>query len=491
MPVFLLLLLLLACLPGNWPSPWHLEWGLGTGMAIAATLAAMVLGVGGARILAYRLRRQLEHEGFEREAVIRSYSRCRFYHGLLLVLLYGIALFVFGWGWAVQNLCSLDNAAYAGILLPGAELLILAPYLVMVLLSWACFYDADRCLHERSGTRTEYWTRWGYVFFRARQSLGLVVAPLVLMVLLRALQWWLPVDDSDGMAKSIGLALVLPVIVCFPLVLRWIWGLKPLPDGPLRARLLRAAKRLRVRCSNILIWDTHGAVANAMVAGLLPLPRYVVLTDRLIQELRPDEVEAVFGHELGHVRHHHMTCYLTFLLLSVLVLALGCDLAAEKLPVLRSLLAGNDYWTNLPLVGVVVAYLFVVFGFLSRRCERQADIFGCRAVSCGQPSCAGHAEVELALSANALCSTGIRTFIEALEKVAHINGINRDRPGWLQSWLHSTFARRIEFLERILADQKVEERFQRTVLRVKWGLVIGLGLAVAVLFAIVQSITPS
>jgi hypothetical protein len=73
-----------------------------------------------------------------------------------------------------------------------------------------------------------------------------------------------------------------------------------------------------------------------------------------------------------------------------------------------------------------------------------------------------------------LCPTGIRTFIGALEKVARLNGISRDRPGWLHSWQHSTIAQRVDFLAQVLADSGVESRFQKTVRLVKWSMLLGL-----------------
>ena len=36
---------------------------------------------------------------------------------------------------------------------------------------------------------------------------------------------------------------------------------------------------------------------------------------RLVEELTPEEVEAVFGHEVGHVKHHHILFYVGFFLL--------------------------------------------------------------------------------------------------------------------------------------------------------------------------------
>src|SRR5262249_20328761 len=92
----------------------------------------------------------------------------------------------------------------------------------------------------------------------------------------------------------------------------------------------------------------------------------------------------------------------------------------------------------------------------------QADVFGCRAVSCGDAACAGHGEgTALAPRGGALCPTGIRTFIQALEEGALVNGISPERPGFLQSWQHSTIAKRVRFLRQVLADEGVERRFQR------------------------------
>ena len=213
-----------------------------------------------------------------------------------------------------------------------------------------------------------------------------------------------------------------------------------------------------------------------MVAGPLPWVRYVFLSDRLLETLPPDEVEAVFGHEAGHVRHGHFLYYLLFILLSLAVVggiwetgkiwAFGDSPASET---------ESWEWLAVPEVALVGAYMFVAFGFLSRRCERQADLFGCRAVSCTNSNCAAH-EPATALAADGrhLCSTGVRTFIQALERVAAINGISRGKPGWLQSWLHSTIARRVEFLEGVIDNPQSAHRFQRRVGMVKWGLIGGL-----------------
>src|SRR5262249_43953260 len=162
-----------------------------------------------------------------------------------------------------------------------------------------------------------------------------------------------------------------------------------------------------------------------------PFLRYVLFTDRLLDDLSADEVEAVFGHEIGHVKHQHMLYYLGFLLLSMAVLGLvlvpyPADLHEFFHPRDPSDIAG------MPALVVRGLYISLVFGFLSRRCERQADIYGCRAVSCGKADCFGHAaDQALPPAQPVLCPTGVFTFIRALEKVAVLNGISREKPGFL------------------------------------------------------------
>ena len=99
--------------------------------------------------------------------------------------------------------------------------------------------------------------------------------------------------------------------------------------------------------------------------------------------------------------------------------------------------------------------------------------------SCGLPDCTDHVDRPATGSADGLCPTGIRTFIQALERVADVNGIHRKRPGWLQSWQHSTIARRVAFLEGVLANPLAERHFQKRVRLIKWLLFLGLGLSLA------------
>ena len=67
-------------------------------------------------------------------------------------------------------------------------------------------------------------------------------------------------------------------------------------------------------------------------------------------------------------------------------------------------------------------------------------------------------------------STDTPTFISALEKVAHLNGIPLDKPGWLSCWLHGSIGQRIGILKQMMADPCLEPRFQKRVRLLQWGL---------------------
>jgi STE24 endopeptidase len=332
-------------------------------------------------------------------------------------------------------------------------------------LTWAGYYPLERAI-ANSGLMPPaqpFPGRWTYVALQARQNFLLIVPPLLLMLVQQVLFFvWPDLQRDQYLLPLIGLGLLLAMYVGIPWLLKILLGLTPLPEGPLRDRLLATARRLSFRFNDVLIWDTRNTIVNAMVTGPVPWLRYVVLTDRLVIELTPDEVEAVFGHEVGHIKHHHLLFYFGFLLASMIAVvgvwnALaemldGSSLSTwltEHLPELEQWLQEFELLSILPLLGLLGAYVFVVFGFLSRRCERQADIFGCRTVS-------------------------VPVFVEALEKVGRLNGISRDRPGWLMSWQHSTIARRVAFLEKMHEDPHVEARFQRRVGLVKWATLLSL-----------------
>ncbi len=526
MPFLLMVFLTVACLPRWYPQdpPGWIDSPFWSAVLTWSAVALISLeAYWGAR----RVRRAVERDPGRRDRAAALYEMGRFRRQLLLIAVYALSIYGFSWGWAVAQFWSWDGQGERQMV--GVKVLTLAPFFVSLLLSWIFAYDADRSLFLAAYRQfaadplawafldtgsaaaaplreaaKEFGGRWSYVIFQARQKLALVFLPVLLLVAQQEINLYIEQQEinmhidketQDAWAwqfSALGVAGVLAVMVSLPWMVRLALGLKPLPPGQTRDRLMAAAHRMHFRCSDVLLWDTRGGMANAMVIGVLPWPRYVVFTDRFLEEFNGDEVEAVFGHEIGHVKHHHMPFYLGFFMLSMAVMLYACQYASSLWPGLggSSLCAAldslplNEAWIPAGAVALL-AYMFLVFGFLSRRCERQADVYGCRAVSCGRSDCVGHENSDpLAPRTNGLCPTGIRTFIYALEKVASVNGMSRDRPGFLQSWQHGSIARRVAFLYGLLKDPQAERRFQRRVALVKWGMIGALGAALAILIAV-------
>src|SRR5262249_21760928 len=113
MPFLLMLFLTLACLPESWPEP--AAWVGSPGRSGLLTWLGASLEVLLAFLVARRVVRSLR-AGAPRERVLHRYGRGRLLHLLGLFLTYGLALYAFGYGWAVQSLW-----ATKGGLLPGTE----------------------------------------------------------------------------------------------------------------------------------------------------------------------------------------------------------------------------------------------------------------------------------------------------------------------------------------------------------------------------------
>jgi len=275
---------------------------------------------------------------------------------------------------------------------------------------------------------------------------------------------------------------------------RLAWPARSLPPGPLRRRLERIAERVGFRFTNILVWDTGGMVVNACVTGILPGFRYVLLSDALLDSLTPLEAAAVFGHEIGHVAHRHFVYFAFFFMGSLGVLSLLAEILSKSGPLLVQL-AWLSPWSPSVLsdviqgVALLIAlglYFWVVFGHLSRRFERQADVFGSKVVSCDVEDCPPHTDLDNDLSRPSirgrkptLCPVGIRIFADALANVARSNGLNQNG----RSWRHGSIANRIAFLEGLERHPEREHRFQEGVTRLRLGL--GVVLALAVLLSVV------
>src|SRR5262249_10141875 len=180
MPFLLLLVLTLISLQREWPQPP--DWA-GMAGGIALTWAGVALFLGQAWITSWRVRRRLASASGTRSSLLRRHAGSRPGHALALIGFYLIAVCALGWGWVVRDLTTAVHAASEGATIPGVELLLLAPLLAGLVLSWAVYYDVERAVHESGPFEAEpFPSRWSYVGVQARHNLLLIIPPLVLLL---------------------------------------------------------------------------------------------------------------------------------------------------------------------------------------------------------------------------------------------------------------------------------------------------------------------
>jgi len=178
-------------------------------------------------------------------------------------------------------------------------------------------------------------------------------------------RWWIP---GAGLAVLAGAALTFAgPVVLDPLFNRF----ERLPEGPLRADVLRLAQRAGVEVGEVYVMDAsrRTTAANAYVTGLGASKR-VVLYDTLVERFDPEQTRLVVAHELAHVEHRDLLRGLLFLLL---VAPPGMWAVAR----LAEAWSGGDRRRWVPALalalGVVSTPVTLLSNQLSRAVEARAD----------------------------------------------------------------------------------------------------------------------
>ena len=280
----------------------------------------------------------------------------------------------------------------------------------------------------------------------------------------------------------LSLAMLLGAIMVMPFLLRMLWKAHPMPPSDLRTRLDAYAARVGLRVRDILVWPTGPGVMNAFVAGAFPRFRYVFVTDGLLEALGPDEVEAVFAHEAGHARRGHVLLFFGFTTVLVLSSLLPDALGTAFANILPEAFGDSpfEFWTELdPLLRsllMVMAWIGVVFGWISRRFEQEADVFGIDTIPF-EAAAAGEALDDTPTPAQT--GAAEHPFARALERIADETGGIRELTGWR----HFSIADRIEFVEAYLSDADVRARYRRSI-----GLLRGTLLTIILGFALLAAL---
>jgi Zn-dependent protease with chaperone function/uncharacterized membrane protein YqaE (UPF0057 family) len=249
--------------------------------------------------------------------------------------------------------------------------------------------------------------------------------------------------NSDAGGSVFILVIFITIIIFIPVMIKSIWRCSPIPGGHIRDLIEGSLRRSGLEYRDLLLWSLDGQrLCTAAVLGVISRFRYILFTPCLIQNLTPEEIEAVLAHEAAHVKRRHILWYIIFTAIYGIIIYRIFDevwpwlvsqpsflTAALELkdmqPGIASLLS------SLPAGAAMVLYFRFLMGYFMRNFEREADL----AVFDAQ----GHPW----------------HLIDALEKLALISGGIRDQP----SWHHYSIAQRVEFLQDVAQNPSLKTIF--------------------------------
>jgi Zn-dependent protease with chaperone function len=330
------------------------------------------------------------------------------------VVLQYAAVGIFGWRASLEEWFQADLSVL--IWPEPGMLLVLAPFLFYTLAA----IDAEARIASPGPERRSQLRSFQLRMLCA--GLGPVVGYILLATLVG--RWEvlrILIEQVSLWSLAFTLALGFTFVLALPRFLRATWETEPLPVGPQRELLEGVARLAGFRCRELLVWKTGNLMSNAAIVGLLARGRRVFFTDELLRRMGPRQLAAVFAHEIGHARRHHVPIFIVWALAFFSVL-----------DALLAWIAFDDQLLELSvLAGALVAWL-LGFGWISRRAELEADLFCLELLSDG---------------------TGIKSALQSAAPASH------SRTGWR----HFSTRQRIEFLDRAAEDPAVGTRLRRQV----------------------------
>jgi Zn-dependent protease with chaperone function len=237
---------------------------------------------------------------------------------------------------------------------------------------------------------------------------------------------------------------LVAIAVAGPFFMQKFWGCRPLRHGVTRFRIESLCRTADMKYKDILLWPLfEGRMITAGVMGLVRRFRYVLVTPALLQHLRPDELDAVIFHEIGHIKNYHLFYYLIFFAGYLVITLTVMDLMTYAIVYAEAAwgISGSEYATitaisfSFMMIGLFIIYFRYLFGYFMRNFERQADLF-----------------------AYAMMHTA-RPLISTFEKITQTSGQSPDRP----NWHHFSITERIEFLKKIEADPSLMARHHQKI----------------------------
>ena len=426
--------------------------------SLLGSLSCMLVGGALVRISANRGLRALEEEDLLGAGISSRWC------ALWPLAAWVAAIWGFEWG-------SWVNTAVPRLWWLTRYVVLLAPALVVFGVSWAARAEIEAGILARRGGIAPAVSARAAIQRGLRRN-SMILVPLLVVIGLTEGVWvagqlgveplrlaalWL--ESMPLLDLGLMIALVLLALPWIPAIFAKALHAEPLAPGRQRALLEEAARAIGLRYKDILVWRTGGRVLNAMVVGFTPGTRTIFMTDGLLEAMSADETLAVFFHEAGHAKKQHLWLFfLAFFGLSLLFYAVRVPLAQAGVP--------EELQIALQL-GII---WFGLLGWMSRRFEREADIYGAEHAAILDPDAPDLPLPGLPVS----LPRGPALMVRALDRIRQIMG-------YTGSHRHGSVEDRMAYVTQYAIDPDVRLGFKQAMHRLKLAilalLVLGVGLA--------------
>jgi STE24 endopeptidase len=300
----------------------------------------------------------------EQVARARSYHRPLYWAAAVDLALATAFLAALAWSAAGSALDPISLPSWARTLAYASIIIVLCAALRTPLAFWRGYLR-----EHRFGFSTQTWRGWLIDRLKA-VGISLVLVPpllLALVALARTLPGWWVVPTAAAFALIVLLFSFLAPVLLAPLFNQY----GPLDQEPLRSELHALASAAGVPVEDVLVEDTSRRTrkANAYVTGLARTRRLIV-SDTLLAEASPAEIQTMVAHELGHRRMRHV-------LLGTVLSLVGVIASTVVVWALLGTTVADAH--RLPLLLLIALALTILTGpaanALSRRWEQNADRF--------------------------------------------------------------------------------------------------------------------
>ena len=259
---------------------------------------------------------------------------------------------------------------------PQLFAVVLLMSLVDVLLIPFEYYDTMHIEEKYGFNRATAATFWAD---QAKTFVISMILSIGIASLLMGMHLWL----GDGLIIAFAVVMTLFVLAfafLYPVFSRIFNKFEPLPDGELKDKLTALLEQhgFKVRAIQVMDASRRSSKSNAYFSGFGKM-KTIVLYDTLIQQMEPDEICAVFAHELGHGLHRDTlkNQILTFVQMMIVAALAWLTLRTEAVFTDFGFDGINYGFAMLLIMSVEFALIQPLYGLLtnavSRRAEYRAD----------------------------------------------------------------------------------------------------------------------